>query len=58
MTKIEVHKVPVGFNDLINLLWDGKLNENDFTAQASQIGTPVAQIEREILELKQADGVA
>lgn len=58
MTKIEVHKVPVGFNDLINLLWDGKLNENDFTAQASQIGTPVYRIEREILELKQPDGVA
>lgn len=58
MTKIEVHTVPVGFNDLINLLWDGKLSENNFIAHASQIGTPVYRIEREILELKQADGVA
>lgn len=58
MTKIEVYVAPLGLYDLIEALWRGELSENNFIAQASQIGTPVARIEREILELKQADGVA
>lgn len=49
---------PNGLAILIEALWAGELSQNDFTAQASQLGASVRRIEWEIEQVRQADEVA